>query len=220
MSTLTEENYLKAIYKLSGDKSSDYVKTTSISKEMATSASSVTDMLQRLAEKNYLNYKRYKGASLTRTGSQLASRIVRKHRLWEVFLVEKLGFPWDEVHDIAEQLEHINSPVLTQKLEAYLGYPKFDPHGDPIPDEGGNVFERAEATLAQLEIGDSGELVGVKDSSSDFLHFMDGIKLSLGARVKLIEHISFDDTLVILVNGKRKLTISSKASRNIYLKRI
>lgn len=219
MNTLTEENYLKAIHKLSLNNQSEVINTNAISNEMKTSASSVTDMLKRLSEKGLINYTKYKGVSLSKTGKRIAIRVVRKHRLWELFLVETLGFHWDEVHDIAEQLEHIKSPILTKRLAEFLNNPKFDPHGDPIPDEGGQLSKRSELTLAELQVGEKGEVVGVKDSSAGFLQYLDGLRLGLGSKLELLSHEPFDDSRLVKLSGK-KLTLSNKGSRNIYLKKI
>ncbi len=198
---------------------SEAINTNAISKEVETSASSVTDMLKRLSEKGLINYTKYKGVSLSKSGKKIAIRVVRKHRLWEVFLVETLGFHWDEVHDIAEQLEHIDSPILTKRLAEFLNDPKFDPHGDPIPDEGGQLSERSELTLAELRVGEKAEVVGVKDSSAGFLQYLDGLRLGLGSKLELLSHEPFDDSRLVKLSGK-KLTLSNKGSKNIYLKKI
>ena len=136
--TFSEENYLKTIYHLTIISDSE-ISTNAIAEKMETKASSVTDMLKKLAEKDLVDYKKYQGVSLTEKGKLSAKMIVRKHRLWEVFLVEKLDFSWDEVHDIAEQLEHIKSEKLINKLDDFLGNPTEDPHGDPIPDKNGKL---------------------------------------------------------------------------------
>ena len=161
MFTLSEENYLKTIYHL-GLNSEIGVSTNEIAKKMQTKASSVTDMIKKLSDKNLVVYKKYKGVRITDFGRNTAANIVRKHRLWEVFLVEKLNFSWDEVHEVAEQLEHIKSPKLINELDALLGFPKQDPHGDPIPDKEGNYYPLEKKLLATLGIGEKGICVGCK----------------------------------------------------------
>ena len=147
MHTLTEENYLKAIYKLHEDKP-DKINTNAIAGLVDTAPASVTDMLRKLADKKLIRYAKYQGVSLTATGKKAAVSVIRKHRLWELFLVEKLGYSWDEVHEIAEQLEHIHSDSLVSRLSTFLGNPRMDPHGDPIPDENGNFHSRKSIPLS------------------------------------------------------------------------
>ncbi len=170
--TFSEENYLKTIYHLTTVSDSE-VSTNAIAEKMETKASSVTDMLKKLAEKDLVNYKKYQGVSLTDNGKLEAKMIVRKHRLWEVFLVEKLDFSWDEVHDVAEQLEHIKSEKLINKLDDFLGNPTEDPHGDPIPDVHGRIIKIEKQLLSELSENRSGICVGVKDTSSEFLKYLD-----------------------------------------------
>ena len=216
MLSQTEENYLKAIFKI-GEKTDGTVSTNSIAASMETKAASVTDMLKRLSEKELINYEKYKGVSLTAKGEKTAKNLIRKHRLWEVFLVEKLNFNWDEVHDIAEQLEHIHSPLLTKKLDAFLGFPKYDPHGDPIPDENGNIAYHAEKLLSDMKENDFGIIVGVKDSSPDFLQYLDKINISLGTEIKIITHYEYDNSRVVQIN-KKELTLSDQVGKNLYIK--
>ena len=166
----SEENYLKVIYTIELTKSKN-VSTTLIAKKIHTKASSVTDMLKKLADKKLVNYEKYKGVSLTKKGKSIAVNIVRKHRLWEVFLVNKLNYNWDEVHEMAEQLEHIKSDSLINRLDAFLNFPKHDPHGDPIPDENGNIALHKNVMLSFIEANNSCVVIGLKDSSSDFLKF-------------------------------------------------
>ncbi|OYX26321.1 MAG: iron-dependent repressor, partial [Flavobacteriales bacterium 32-35-8] len=170
MVTLSEENYLKAIYHL-GKQGSVAVSTNAIAEQMETKASSVTDMIKKLADKNLVNYVKYQGVSLTKEGRLAAASVVRKHRLWEVLLVEKLNFSWDEVHEVAEQLEHIKSEKLINELDAFLNYPEEDPHGDPIPDKDGNIKKVEKILLSQVDENQSCICIGVKDSSTDFLKY-------------------------------------------------
>jgi DtxR family Mn-dependent transcriptional regulator len=218
MNSFTEENYLKAIFKLSKGKTE--VSTNAVAEEMETKASSVTDMLKRLADKKLVNYAPYKGVNLTEEGKKIAISIVRKHRLWEVFLVDKLDFKWDEVHDIAEQLEHIQSAELVERLDQFLENPKYDPHGDPIPDKDGNIARHKELTLADLSIGDKGVVVGVKEHSKSFLNYLDQMELVLGTEVDVIDKVEFDNSMTLKINEKLGATISNQASKNLYIKKI
>jgi DtxR family Mn-dependent transcriptional regulator len=218
MSTLTEENYLKSIFHLS--KADALVSTNDIAKRMETSAASVTDMVKRLSTKKLVNYKPYKGVKLTGEGGRIASAIVRKHRLWECFLVDKLDYSWDEVHELAEQLEHVESDDLTARLEAFLGFPEFDPHGDPIPDAKGRFKKTTKELLADAKTGRTYVVAGVKDSSVEFLQYLDSIGLVLGVRVKLKDRIEFDGTNIVEIEKGKQLMISEKGSLNIYLKPI
>ncbi|TXD54197.1 MULTISPECIES: metal-dependent transcriptional regulator [unclassified Polaribacter] len=217
MFTLSEENYLKAIYHLESD-SKKGISTNAIAKSLETKASSVTDMIKKLSEKEVVLYKKYQGVTLTEFGKKTAANIVRKHRLWEVFLVEKLNFSWDEVHDVAEQLEHIKSPKLINELDALLGFPTHDPHGDPIPDKEGNVNTVDKILLSTLNKEESGVCVGVNDSSSEFLRFLDKKKITLGKKITVLEKEDFDDSLSIEIDGE-KLSISKKIANNLYLKK-
>jgi DtxR family transcriptional regulator, Mn-dependent transcriptional regulator len=216
--TLSEENYLKAIYHLAGSLESG-VSTNAIAEMMETKASSVTDMLKKLAEKDLVNYKKYQGVSLTNKGILSAKMIVRKHRLWEVFLVEKLDFAWDEVHDIAEQLEHIKSEELINKLDDFLGNPTEDPHGDPIPDAHGRIAKTDKQLLSELLVNQKGICVGVKDSSVDFLKYLDKQQIALGSKIEIISRETFDLSTKIKID-EMELTISNKIASNLYVKAV
>lgn len=217
MMTLSEENYLKAIYHLS-DTFDGGISTNAIAEQMKTKASSVTDMIKKLSEKGLVHYKRYKGVELTEEGKLVAANIIRKHRLWEVFLVEKLNFTWDEVHDVAEQLEHIKSEKLIDQLDEFLGFPKRDPHGDPIPDKDGNISDHADVLLSTLDANEKGIIVGVKDSSSSFLKYLDKQGIALGKKVKVIDKEPFDNSMKIRIK-KEEFTISQQIANNIYIKK-
>lgn len=217
MFTLSEENYLKAIYHLEIDVDKG-ISTNAIAKKLDTKASSVTDMIKKLSEKEVVVYKKYQGVKLTDFGEKSAANIVRKHRLWEVFLVEKLNFSWDEVHDVAEQLEHIKSPKLIKQLDAFLGFPTHDPHGDPIPDKDGNLNVIEKCLLSTLSKNESGVCVGVDDSSSEFLQFLDKKGITLGNSITILDKEDFDDSLSILVDGK-KLSISNKIATNLFIQK-
>lgn len=214
--TFSEENYLKAIYHLTSNANTE-VSTNAIAEMMETKASSVTDMLKKLAEKDLVNYKKYQGVSLTENGKLAAKMIVRKHRLWEVFLVEKLDFSWDEVHDIAEQLEHIKSEKLINKLDDFLGNPTEDPHGDPIPNAQGQIITIEKQLLSELLEKQKGICVGVKDSSTDFLKYLDKQGISLGSQIEILGKESFDLSLRIKIDNK-ELDISNKIATNLFVK--
>lgn len=216
--TLSEENYLKTIYHLTGVSNGE-VSTNAIAEMIETKASSVTDMLKKLAEKGLVNYKKYQGVSLTDNGRLSAKMIVRKHRLWEVFLVEKLDFAWDEVHDIAEQLEHIKSEQLINKLDDFLGNPTEDPHGDPIPDRHGKIAKIEKMLLSELLQDQSGLCVGVKDSSTEFLKYLDKNQIALGSRIEVVLKEDFDASMKIRV-GTNEIVISSKIAGNLFVKQI
>jgi len=214
--TFSEENYLKTIYHLTNQTNSE-VSTNSIAEMMETKASSVTDMLKKLSEKDLVNYKKYQGVSLTDKGKLSAKMIVRKHRLWEVFLVEKLDFSWDEVHDIAEQLEHIKSEKLINKLDDFLGNPTEDPHGDPIPDAQGRIEKTDKQLLSDMLVNQTGICVGVKDSSVEFLKYLDKHEIALGSKIEIISKESFDLSTKMRINAI-ELTISNKIASNLFVK--
>lgn len=214
--TFSEENYLKTIYHLTTNSDAE-ISTNSIAEMMMTKASSVTDMLKKLAEKDLINYKKYQGVFLTAEGKLAAKMIVRKHRLWEVFLVEKLDFPWDEVHDIAEQLEHIKSDQLIDKLDDFLGNPTEDPHGDPIPDAKGKIIKVEKLLLSELNENQIGICFGVKDSSPEFLKYLDKNKIALGVVIKVNSIEAFDLSFNVKIN-EIDFMISNKIAANIFVK--
>ena len=212
--SFTEENYLKAIYHLSTGNNS-VVSTNQIAEMTNTKAASVTDMLKKLAEKNLINYIKYQGVTLTDTGKNAAVNIVRKHRLWEVFLVEKLGFKWDEVHDIAEELEHINSESLINRLDDFLGNPAADPHGDPIPDRSGTIHQKKLVRISDMHQDQSGMISGVSEYSSIFLKLVEKMGLTLGTKILITELIEFDGSITLIVNGNSDRTVSREVAKNI-----
>lgn len=213
MLSLTEENYLKAIYHLS-DGGSKSVLTNELAEAMSTKAASVTDMIKKLSAKEVIIYEKYYGVNVTVRGKAQALMVIRKHRLWETFLVEKLGFTWDEVHDVAEQLEHINSPRLIEKLDEFLGFPKVDPHGDPIPDHKGKLKLQPQVTIDQLAIGYQGKIAAVKDSDSNLLKYLDKIGAKPGTKIKILGKEEYDDSMEILIEDQR-IFISKEVSQNI-----
>ncbi len=214
--SLVEENYLKAIYHLSGH-GQENVSTNAIALQIQTTPASVSDMVRKLAKKKVVEYTKYQGVNLTNEGTKMALRIIRKHRLWEVFLVKELKFHWDQVHDVAEQLEHIQSPLLIQRLDEYLGFPKFDPHGDPIPNEHGEIEEKPKLTLSSLKECESGIIAAVKDTSAEFLKYMDKIGVYLGAQVTVMDIEQFDRSQEIEIDGAKRIFVSKQVSENILI---
>ena len=214
--TQSEENYLKAVYHLE-DSEAGTVNTNSIADYIHTKPSSVTDMVKKLAEKGLLNYKKYQGVSLTGRGTKKALSVIRKHRLWETFLVEKLNFAWDEVHEVAEQLEHIESEKLINELDRLLGFPKSDPHGDPIPDKNGELEKQHTHVLSVLPVNSSSICVGVRDTSVSFLNYLDKNKIALGDEIHILEKEVFDDSVHIQI-GERTLHLSNRIASNLLMK--
>jgi DtxR family Mn-dependent transcriptional regulator len=217
MHSVSEENYIKAIYH--AQQGDDLVSTNDIAARMNTKASSVTDMLKKLADKDLADYVPYKGSRLTKKGLECAMQIIRKHRLWEVFLVEKLHFSWDEVHEVAEQLEHIQSRKLINELDQLLGFPKQDPHGDPIPDSDGNIEKSSKVMLSELETHEKGTVAGVVDTATSFLKYLDKHHIELGTLVTVVDHEEYDHSLIIAI-GDRRLTITQQTADNLYINKI
>ena len=215
--SFTEENYLKVIHRLSEATSED-ISTNAVAELMQTKAASVTDMLRKLAEKGWVNYQKYQGVRLSEEGEKIALSIVRKHRLWEVFLVDKMGFNWDEVHEIAEQLEHIESDELINKLDAFLGFPKVDPHGDPIPNKDGILPDLGYQSLADCKPNTQCKLMGVAQDSTVFLQLLTKLELSLGAKLTILEINSFDRSIYLSIEGKNPVFISHEVAKNILVK--
>jgi len=216
MYSQSEENYLKAIFLLAKG-TNKIVNTNQLAKKLQTKASSITDMVKKLSDKDLVDYQKYKGASLTKGGEKIALSILRKHRLWETFLVEKLNFSWDRVHEIAEQLEHIQSDELVDNLDAFLDFPKTDPHGDPIPDKEGNILHRERQVLSTLPIGSKVVLVGLKNSSDDFLRYLDNRNLSLGDMMEIMDVEAYDQSLQIKKN-ESIFILSESAANNLLVK--
>lgn len=215
--TQAEENYLKAIFTIV-EKETGPALTNAIAALMQTSAASVTDMLKRLSDKQLISYEKYRGVQLTEEGNRLATALIRKHRLWEVFLVDKLGFAWDEVHALAEQLEHVQGDYLVSRLDTFLGHPKFDPHGDPIPDAEGRWTYRKQAPLATLQPGNRGIVTGVDDHSTTFLQYLDQMGLTLGAELELLERFPYDQSIRVHTRDGRDLVLSEKVASNLFVK--
>lgn len=213
--TETEENYLKCILRYS--KGQEPVSTNTIARELGTSPASVTDMVKKLSIRepaSLVNYTPYRGVTLTDEGRKVALRIIRKHRLWEVFLVEVLNFSWDNIHDVAEQLEHVDSPELIRAIDQFLGYPKYDPHGDPIPNEEGVIETREIYPLSAIEPGQEVVIAGVRRSDPDFLQYLDTVGLVINRTVKILDQLAFDESLQLEVEGRIFIT-SGNVSRNL-----
>ncbi|MCG3164586.1 MAG: Transcriptional regulator MntR [Bacteroidia bacterium] len=213
MNSFTEENYLKSIYKLVSGK--EAVTTNAIAEKMNTKAASVTDMLKKLSDKKLIKYEKYYGVKLTAKGEKVALNIIRKHRLWEMFLVEKLEFGWDEVHDVAEQLEHIDSEKLVAQIDKFLNYPKVDPHGDPIPDSNGKLHIQKSQLLSTFRKNDNCLMTGVVDHSPAFLQYLAKASLTLGCEIKIKEINDFDRSQQISVNKATPVFISNEVAKNI-----
>jgi DtxR family Mn-dependent transcriptional regulator len=218
MLSFTEENYLKTIYHLSGEGQKP-VLTTELAAGLNTKPATVTDMLKKLSLKDLISYEKYYGVQLTRKGRSEALLIIRKHRLWETFLVEKLGFSWDEVHEVAEQLEHIQSPLLIEKLDAFLGHPKTDPHGHPIPDKSGKVPATAQTPLAKVEVKGKATISAVRHASAVFLQYLSKIGVYIGASVQVADRNDFDQSVHIVIDGRKKAYLSREASENILVEK-
>lgn len=217
MHTLTEENYLKAIYRIS-ESTGEAVSTKSIAENMEVNSASVTDMFKRLGDQKLVIYEKSKGVKPTEKGKKIALQIIRKHRLWETFLVEKLKFTWDEVHEVAEQLEHVHSELLIERLDQLLNYPKFDPHGDPIPDKQGKVPELKSILLSEAKIGSTYRIIAVGRNSDTFLKYLNKMGLILGQSIKIKEVEEFDGSMKIqLLNSKSDLMLSKEAASNLYV---
>jgi len=214
MNTLAEENYLKAIYHLSLNDVN--VSTNQIAAALNTKAASVTDMLKKLADKELINYEKYQGVTLTNTGEKIALHIIRKHRLWEYFLVEKLNFKWDEVHEMAEEMEHISSVELIDRLDKFMDYPKHDPHGDPIPDRDGNFKKHELKPIASLNVNESGVISGVRDHSPTFLQYLEKQQLVIGKKIKVTDIIEYDNSMILQVENITT-HISREVAKNLLI---
>ncbi|MEY2829716.1 MAG: hypothetical protein RIQ33_1574 [Bacteroidota bacterium] len=217
MHTFTEENYLKSIFHLSKNEL-DTVSTNAIAADINTAAATVTDMLKKLADKKLIKYQKYKGVLLTKSGLTAAGKIVRKHRLWETFLVNKLNFGWDEVHELAEQLEHIKSDELMDRMDKFLGFPKFDPHGDCIPDKNGNMPSIITQPLHNAASNSSYQLVGVSQQSTSFLKMLDKLKIKIGCKIKVMDKHHFDGSLQVRIDNQTAINISEMVAKNLIVK--
>ncbi|MDB5283213.1 MAG: metal-dependent transcriptional regulator [Bacteroidota bacterium] len=216
MHSLSEENYLKAIYRL-GQEGDQKISPTLIAEALNNNPASVIDMLKKLGDKKLVNYDKVKGARLTEKGAKAALDVVRKHRLWEVFLLDKLGYSWDEIHDIAEQLEHVQQSDLADRLDKFLGYPDYDPHGDPIPDKNGKLPGKKSKPLSEVEVGAKVKVVLVADNSTAFLKYLDKQNIGLNSLLTIKEIQEFDKSLLVEIKGKKEIFLSLEAARQIFV---
>ncbi len=212
--SLAEENYLKTIYHLSSA-GQQQVSTNAIAQRLNTKPASVSDMIGKLADKGVITHVTYQGVNITEEGKKIALLIIRKHRLWEVFLVSKLKFHWNEVHDIAEQLEHVKSPLLISRLDKFLNYPKYDPHGDPIPDEDGVISLKPQSILSELKVGANCQLVSMKDTGDVFLNYLDKLGMKIGSKIGILDKIEYDGSMEIEIDHEKKVNISKQAADNL-----
>ena len=206
MATITIENYLKALYLLS--QKSKTVSLTDLSKEMGVSAPTVNNMIKKLEEKGWVDYKKYKPIKLTKEGRLRSSVVIRKHRLTEIFLVKLMGFGWEEVHDIAEQIEHIKSESFFDRMDELLGFPKTDPHGSPIPDKNGKIIKQNYKTLSEIVENKKVSLAALKDSSFELLDYLNKKNLKLGDTLHVLSVEPFDQSLSILLPDSREITMT------------
>jgi DtxR family transcriptional regulator, Mn-dependent transcriptional regulator len=214
MLSSTEENYLKALLYLTLNSNKKEAGTNEIANYLGVKPATANDMLKRLKEKKMIRYEKYGKISFSEKGKKLATEVMRRHRLWETFLYEKLEFTWDEVHEVAEQLEHIQSDKLVDKLDKFLNYPKFDPHGDVIPNAKGEMLNPYKKTLAEIEAGKNCKMVAVKDNTAAFLQYVVQVGLVMNNKIKVIQKQPYDSLMVIEVDGKH-VTISEKFAENI-----
>ncbi len=214
MQSLSEENYIKAIYRLS-QKENLKITPTAIAEEVSVNAASVVDMIKKLTQKKLITYDKVKGAKLTDRGSKAALAIIRNHRLWEVFLLDKLGYSWDVVHDIAEQLEHIKHPELADRLNKFLGYPDYDPHGDPIPKSNGEMPHTVTILLSEIEVGKTCRVAAVKDTSSIFLQYLLQLSINIGTKIKVLDKVAFDGSMSIQIGKDLKTMVSKKFAESL-----
>ena len=214
MSSQTQENYLKCIYKIC-EKFPAGASTNAIAEGLDTKAATVTDMLKKLAAQKLINYQKYQGVTLTNKGKKAALNIVRNHRLWEVFLVDKLNFNWNEVHEVAEQLEHIKSEELINRLDIFLGQPQFDPHGDPIPSKAGKMAQNKATPLNESKTGEKLIVAGVSEHNTDFLAYLNEVNLTLGQQIIVKKIVAFDQSMQLQINKKEILFISHQVAKNI-----
>lgn len=217
MLSQTEENYLKALFHLTTENADKVgAGTNELAGTLNVKPATANDMLKKLKEKKLISYEKYGKISLTALGKKQAIQVIRKHRLWETFLYEKLEFTWDEVHEVAEQLEHIQSSKLIEKLDKFLNYPEFDPHGDVIPNAKGELKIQARKTLSEMAVGKSCKLIAVKDNSASFLQYVVKVGLGLSSKIKIVSRQDFDGTLEIEVNGKKSV-VSQKFADNLFV---
>lgn len=214
----TEEDYIKGIYHL--QQSKGIVSTSQLAALLEATPASITDMLKKLKAKKLLNYEKYKGFHLTNEGKKLSVNIIRRHRLWEYFLVEKLHFGWDEVHEVAEELEHVTSKKLVEKLDVFLGQPKFDPHGDPIPDTHGKITPHIQLNLIDLPLNTPAEVCSVGSQSSTLLEVLNHKNINIGTRLEIKKRFGFDHSIEIKLKNHATITLSQQLAQALFVKTI
>jgi len=212
----SKENHLKAIFHLQNEQG--VVTTNALAAALKTRPASVTDMLKKLKEQKLLLYERYKGFKLNNEGKKAAIQVIRKHRLWEYFLVKKLQFGWDEVHEIAEELEHISSKKLVDRLDAYLGFPGTDPHGDPIPDSQGRIHLHRQVSLSESPLNKTVQVSGIARQTSEMLELLQHKNIRLGTRLEVKKKFPFDDSLEVKIRNRPAMTISAQVAKNVLVK--
>ncbi|WP_432713410.1 metal-dependent transcriptional regulator [Pedobacter sp.] len=220
MLSITEENYIKALLKIGSQcEGKAEAGINDLAAHLGVKPATATDMFKKLKEKKLVDYKKYGKISLTEEGRNSALNIVRKHRLWETFLFQKLGFSWDEVHEAAEQLEHIKSPKLISKLEEYLGFPEFDPHGDPIPKANGDMIPLVNLVLSDLKPGDTCMVVAVKDTSILFLKYLEKLGVNIGTQITIEEMVDFDGSMLLSIGGQESRNVSMKFADSLFVRK-
>ncbi len=213
--SVAEENYIKSIYHL--QQANNTVNTNLLANELKTKPASVTDMLQKLQTKEIVEYEKYKGFRLNDSGSKIALKIIRRHRLWEFFLVHKLGFEWDKVHPIAEELEHVSSDELIRRLDGFLNYPQTDPHGDPIPDTNGKIVEIKQIPLAEAKMNKTVLVSSVSNQSAEMLELLKHYNIGIGTQLKICRRFDFDGSLEIKIIRQQAYVISGQVAKNIFV---
>jgi DtxR family Mn-dependent transcriptional regulator len=214
--TQAEENYIKNIYHL--QQRSGLVTTNDLASILRTKPASVTDMIKKLKMKKLLQYEPYKEFCLTPYGKKIALGVIRKHRLWEYFLVKKLQFEWDEVHDVAEQLEHVESKKLVEKLDAFLEFPRFDPHGDPIPDSNGKMVVLHELNLIDLPFNKQAEVTSVRNQSTELLELLKHKNINIGTKLEIKRKFDFDNSIEVKMKNFSPVTISEQLAKALFVK--
>ncbi len=213
--TTSEENYIKTILHL--QKQDGTVTTNELANELKTKPASVTDMMKKLKAKKLVNYQPYQGFRLNSEGTRVALGIIRRHRLWEYFLAEKLKFSWDEVHEVAEDLEHVSNKKLIDKLDEFLGFPRTDPHGDPIPDANGRIEISKKICLTELKLSSPAVVISVSDQSSEILELLEHKKIAIGTRLEIKKRFEFDNSMEIRIGRQPVFTISEQLAQNIFV---
>ena len=211
----SKENYIKAIFHL--QELNGIVTTNALARQLETKAASVTDMLKKLKTQKLLLYEKYQGFKLSPDGRKMALQISRKHRLWELFLVEKLHFGWEEVHEMAEELEHISSKKLVDRLDEFLGFPKVDPHGDPIPDASGKISLKKQVSLTEMKVNMPGVVSNITDQTTEMLELLSHKGLALGTKVEVKKRFSFDNSIELKVKNQPSITVSENVAKNVFV---